>query len=81
MDGVRAYKHTSDEQQKSVSDVLNLATNGTSAGTAVQLETLKKVKLDQSLEQFSKLPPLSFTGCNNVVINFGTPSSSIANCQ
>ena len=66
LDGVRAYKRTSDEQQKSVSNVLNSATNGTPASA----EAPKKLKLDQSL------PPLSFTGCNNVVINFGTPSSS-----
>ena len=69
LDGVHAYKRTSDEQQKSVSNVLNSATNGTPA-SAIQSEAPKKLKLDQSL------PPLSFTGCNNVVINFGTPSSS-----
>ena len=43
VDGVRAYKRTSDEQQKSVSGVLNSATNGTHP---IQSSTPKKQKLD-----------------------------------
>ena len=71
LDGVRAYKRTSNKQHKSVSDVLNSATNGTPTSTsAIQAKSPKKQKLDQSL------PPLSFTGCNNVAVNTGTSSST-----
>ena len=71
LDGVHAYKRTSNKQQKSVSDVLNSATNGTPTSTsAIQAKSPKKQKLDQSF------PPLSFTGCNNVAVNIGTSSST-----
>ena len=71
LDGVCAYKHTSNKQHKSVSDVLNSATNGTpTSASAIQAKAPKKQKLDQSL------PPLSFTGCNNVAVNIGTSSST-----
>ena len=87
IDGVRAYKRTSEEQHQFVSDVLNAATNG-----ATQVEMPKKQKLDicalieqstlvqtlsqKPIEQRSALPNMSFTGCNNVVINLGTLADS-----
>ena len=91
IDGVRAYKCTSQEQHRSISDVLNAARNG-----STQVEMPKKQKLDSSapieqsssvqspsqkpLQQHTALPSMSFTGCNNVIINLGS-GTSIADSQ
>ena len=85
IDGVRAYKRTSEEQHKFISGVLNSATNGTLS----QPELPKKPKLDintpveqsssiptMPLDQPRLVPNMSFTGCNNVVITLGTPTDS-----
>ena len=90
IDGVRAYKRSSEEQHRSISYVLNAATNG-----STPVETPKKLKLDSNapIEQSSSvqtpsqkplqqqvLPNISFTGCSNVVINLGS-GTSVADSQ
>ena len=90
IDGVRAYKRSSEEQHRSISNVLNAATNG-----STPVETPKKLKLDSNapIEQSPSvqtpsqkplqqqvLPNISFTGCSNVVINLGS-GTSVADSQ
>ena len=86
VDGVRSYKRVCEDQKKSVSDVLNSASNGHSEAYCVQEKpgSPKKMRLNElpvtsyhhaalsqeTMNASSFKPTFNFAGCSSVTINY-----------
>ena len=72
LDRMRSYKRVPDEQQKHLSEVLNLQETSVKPTPAKKAKTdIVHVDKENTEAPFSSKQPITFSGCTGITINFG----------